>query len=240
MPTPDQCGVLPAGLGLDVGALARLFDDATNAYKHLLFRALLEEFREGGFQTSIFPLSRLASGMLAAAWYPCRVHRLSLGVQDQVAKVLGAVDFIGEGLPPAAKVRQEMLAKSPDVGDLLRFVPCRLIAPFFAQDLKGVPDHRRNARIRQCADMVFWTVRLLYRFAGVDAIELHPDWAAYIAGNFAIVSGWAERRWIAYLQSRNPLAPAVSEKIAPPASRAPLTFQTSYSATPVIGQRLFQ
>jgi hypothetical protein len=38
-------GVLPAGLGLDVGALARLFDDATNAYKHLFFGALLARLR---------------------------------------------------------------------------------------------------------------------------------------------------------------------------------------------------
>ena len=89
-----------------------------------------------------------------------------------------------------------------------------------------MPDHRKNERIRQCADIVFWTVRPLYRFVDDGRIELHPDWAAYLAGNFAIVSGWAERRWIAYLQSRNPLAPAVSEKIAPPAARAPLTFQT--------------
>src|SRR5271167_230096 len=125
---------------------ARLFDDATNSYKHLFFRAILEEFRDGGFQNRVFPLSRLAVGMLAAAWYPCRVHRLSLGVQDQVADVLRGVDFIEDGLPPAAKLRQALLAKSPDVGDLMRFVPYRRIAPFFARDLKGVPDHRRNER----------------------------------------------------------------------------------------------
>jgi hypothetical protein len=176
----------------------------------------------------MFPLARLAVGMLAAAWYPCRVHRLSLGVQDQVAKSLVGIEFIKEELPTGARVRQALLAKSPDVGDLRRFVPYRLIAPFFSRDLKGVPDHRRNARIRQSADMVFWTVRPLYRFVDGDRIELHPDWAAYLAENFAIVSGWAECRWIAYLQSRNPLAPAVSEKIAPPAVRADLTFQTSY------------
>ncbi len=208
--TPDQQAVLPAAVGLDVGVLARLFDDATNSYKHLFFRALLDEFREGGFENRVFPLSRLAVGMLAAAWYPCRVHRLSLGVQDKVADALSRVDFIEDGLPPAAKVRQALLDKSPTVGDLMRFVPYRLVAPFFAQDLKGIPDHRKNARIRQSADMVFRTVRPLYRFVEDDRIELHPDWAAYIAENFAIVSGWAQRRWIAYLQSRNPLAPAAS------------------------------
>lgn len=226
--TPAPHGVLPRGRGLDVAALARLFDDATNSYKHLFFRALLDEFREGGFEARVFPLSRLAVGMLAAAWYPCRIHHLLLGVQDKVATALAAVDFVEDGLPPAAKVRQALLAKAPDVGGLIRFVPYRLIAPFFAADLRGVPDHLKNERIRQCADLVFGTIRPLYRFVEGAAIEMHPDWAEYIAANFAIVSGWAERRWIAYLQSRNPLAPSVSEKIAPPVVRASLTFQTSY------------
>ena len=63
---PDQQAVLPAAVGLDVGVLARLFDDATNSYKHLFFRALLDEFRERGFQNRVFPLSRLAVGMLGA------------------------------------------------------------------------------------------------------------------------------------------------------------------------------
>ena len=226
-PEPLRDFLVPAR-GLDVAALARLFDDATNSYKHLFFRAILDEFREGGFTNRVFSLARLAAGMLAAAWYPCRVHRLSLGVQDKVAAALTRVDFIKDGLPPSAKVRQALIDKTPDIGDLLRFVPYRLIAPFFARDLKGVPDHRRNVRIRESVDMAFWSVRPLYRFVEGDRIELHPDWADYIAGNFAIVSGWAERRWIAYLQSRNPLAPAVSEKIAAPVTRAPLTFQTSY------------
>ena len=220
--------VLPRSHGLDVGALARLFDDATNSYRHLFFRAILEEFREGGFTNRVFSLRRLAAGMLAAAWYPCRVHRLLLGVQDKVAEALARVEVLKDGLPSAANVRRALIEMAPDTGDLLRFVPYRLIAPFFARDLGGVRDHTKNARIRRSADVDFWTVRPPYRFVEVDQIELHPDWADYIAENFAIVSGWAERRWIAYLQSRNPLAPAVSEKIAPPAARAALTFQARY------------
>lgn len=37
----NEVEILPVRRGLDVGALARLFDDATNSYKHLFFRALL-------------------------------------------------------------------------------------------------------------------------------------------------------------------------------------------------------
>lgn len=92
-PEPLRDFLVPAR-GLDVAALARLFDDATNSYKHLFFRAILDEFRGGGFTNRAFSLARLAAGMLAAAWYPCRVHRLSLGVQDDAEPFdLVAVDI---------------------------------------------------------------------------------------------------------------------------------------------------
>lgn len=42
-------------------------NDATNFCKHLLFRAVLEEFREGAFNDRVFPLPRLAIGILTAA-----------------------------------------------------------------------------------------------------------------------------------------------------------------------------
>ena len=91
--------------------MSRLIDYATNSYKHLFFTALLEEFRDSEFKSRVFAMSRFAIGMLAAAWYPCRVHRLSLGAQDQVAKALKQVDFIEDGLPPISKVRQALLRR---------------------------------------------------------------------------------------------------------------------------------
>ena len=85
--------LLPRSSGLNVGALSRLFDDATNSYKHLFFEAILEEFRESGFAETIFPFDVLATGMLSAAWHPTRVYRLSLGVRDQAAEILAHIEL---------------------------------------------------------------------------------------------------------------------------------------------------
>jgi hypothetical protein len=74
----------------------------------------------------------------------------------------------------------------------------------------------------------FHTLRPLYRFGGDETVELHPEWAEYLFKNHAIVSGWAERRWISYLQSSNPMVPAVSEKMRPPPRRGDLSVQTDY------------
>lgn len=224
----DQPQPLPPGQGLDIGAFSRLFDDTTNSYKHLFFEALLGEFRDEGLTGKIFSLDALAVGMLTAAWHPARVYRLSLGLRDKAAEILAHIEVGEDGPIPAPRLKAALTARGPDCRALMRWVPYRLIAPFFAQRLRGVPDHHRNALIRSLADELFDSARPLYRFASVGAIELHPQWAAYLAANFPIVAAWAERRWIAYLQSRNPTVPAVSEKTGPPLRRDALTIQTRY------------
>lgn len=217
----------PHSDGVDVGALSRLLDDATASYKFLFFRALLDAFKAGGFERRDWSLRELAVGMLAVAWYPSRVCRLSLGAKDGVAAMLSGIDAKG-AKPPTTEALDRMLsANGVDVDSLARYVPYRLLSPFFAGRLAAVGDHRRNATIAAAATADFDSIRPLYKFVG-DRIELHPAWVAYLAENWDIVSGWAERRWISYLQARNPLAPAVSEKIAPPLARASLAAQTAY------------
>lgn len=224
----ERSDPLPPDRGLNISALSRLFDDTTTSYKHLFFEALLEEFRGGGFTKRVFSLRSLAVGMLAAAWHPVRVYRLSLGVRDQATLILGQLEFGEDGPITARHLKAALVASNPDCRAIMRWVPFRLIAPFFTHHLRGVPDHNRNGLIRSFADELFDTIRPLYRFIDPDGIELHPDWAEYLTVNFPIVSAWAERRWIAYLQARNPTVPAVSEKIGPPLRRDPLTAQIRY------------
>lgn len=219
---------LPGSGRVDVGALSRLFDDATTSYKHLFFSALLTEFHRSGLVDGVMPLRSLGIGMLVSAWYPVRVYRLSLGVRDQAEAVLSRLPPSDGGPLPALTLRASLTLAAPDCSPLLRYVPGRLLSPFFAQDLRGKPDAVKGKLIQVLADDRFDAVRPLYRFLGADRIELHPDWVAYLAANFPIVSAWAERRWISYLQARNPAVPAVSEKLGPPLRRDPLTAQKRY------------
>ena len=56
-----------------------------------------------------------------------------------------------------------------------------------------------------------------------------------LAANYPIVTAWAERRWIGYLQARNPTVPAISEKLKAPPARRLLTVQTKYWKTVFAG-----
>jgi hypothetical protein len=224
---------LPTTDGLDIGVLSRIFDDATNSYKHLLFDALLQAFKDGAFRATKLSLNQLAVGMLAEAWHPVRVYRLSLGAQDKIAATIQAIDFENDNPIPHVQLRNRIAGLDIDWRLLMRYVPYRLISPFFARELSGMRDDKRNAAIVELADRHFDTTVPLYRLADMDAvtkatIEIHPRWADYIAANFPIVKGWAERKWITYLQARNPTVPAISEKTGAPLMRNSLAAQTRY------------
>lgn len=62
---------LPRAQNLNVSALSRTLDDATNSYKYVFFLALLELLSHTGFDASrMIPLRTLATEMLVIAWYP--------------------------------------------------------------------------------------------------------------------------------------------------------------------------
>lgn len=223
---------------VDIGALAGLFRATTNSYKHLFFQGLLAVLRGRDSGARLIPLSEIGVEMVALAWYPHSYFGVSFGRQDQVSRVLYRLAFSPEGSAIGNVPNQEALrrairnqSETIDLGSLLRFVPYRLLTPFFADQLAGMPDTARNQRIRTLASEEFQHRRPLYRFVeleGEPAIEVHPAWMAYLQGNQAIVEGWAERQWLAFLQSRNPSTPALTEKIRPPTRRSPLTAQTRF------------
>lgn len=122
----------------------------------------------------------------------------------------------------------------------LQYVPYRLLRPFFVRELRGAPDQTVNARIAELAEELFVERRPLYCFTeDRSGIILNHDWLEYLQRNVAILEGWAKFRLAGYLQGRNPNAPAVIEKIAPPLVRDSLAPQTRYwrEALALLGER---
>jgi hypothetical protein len=60
---------LPANHGVPVQHLAQIFESTTTSYKYLWFKAILHEFKDSQFNTTIFKVRDLTSTMLAYAWY---------------------------------------------------------------------------------------------------------------------------------------------------------------------------
>jgi len=223
---------LPRSDSLDIGALSALFGHVTNSYKLLFFLALLEKLKDG---SPYIDLTELGVEMLVLAWYPHVFFRLSFGAQDRVGAMIDRLSFsrpepgrIGN-LPSA--LRQAVIDQWRDIGaqDLLRYVPQRLLTPFFTKELRGIPDSQKDKRIRRLAAEHFEYRRPLYRFSDDgQTIQLHPHWYRYLAIHRDIVKGWALWHWVQYLQARNPNVPAIPDKLEPPRQREPLTRQRDF------------
>jgi len=220
---------LPYSDRLPVPVLAAVLDEVTNSYKFYWFLAILEWVREE--QTSLLPLDALLARMVARVWYPTNYFRLSFGKQDR----LGTIAIrLGEksGLPmdsPRARVieaAQGHLREKDEVGreisSLADFVPYRFLRPFFAQTLRGAKDWEVNRHIRRLAESAFQGSQpCLYRFVEVPqpAIELHPDWLAYLRQHLAILTGFCLWHLVSYLQRNNPNVPNIAGKLFEPQTR---------------------
>ncbi|PMM17626.1 hypothetical protein FCV82_00035 [Vibrio breoganii] len=227
---------LPLDKQLDIGALSRLFSSTTNSYKLLFFMAILDSLQESLFKENKIRVNGLIIGMLRISFAPAKKFKLSFGSQDQIHFYIDEI-LSHSNQPEVTKISdtsfkktiKQDLYKSSAI-KLGKYVPYRLLQPFFEDELRGQKDAVKN-KITENLAAANYDVRLpLYRivddYAGTY-VELHPKWMEYIHLNFPILNGWVEVNWIKYLQSRNPNTPAILNKIHSYAKRNTLTKQRS-------------
>jgi hypothetical protein len=122
--------------------------------------------------------------MLVNAWYPHSVFRLSFGLQDMVAEKLDSLGLhfdasllkITEGNKTI--VREAIRSKNID-DKLTRYVPFRLIRPFF-KELRRLKDQQVNSEVKSASERFFESRKPFYKFnQDATAILIHPEWASY-------------------------------------------------------------
>ena len=232
---------LPPGK-VDILALGRIFEDTTNSYKLVFFQALLNLLKQRlpASGSVLLKTQDLAIEMAALAWYPHAFFKLSFGSQDKLGRVLDKLcfDLDERAIAHADTQKRLRLAiqeqyKQIGLKDRLRYVPYRLLTPFFSdrlRNLKNYKDHEVSKFVHEWSAETYASKNpALYKIIkSEEAIEIHPIWVAYLSKSLPIVVGWVGKHWIDYLQSRNPNTPNIPNKISPPLNRAPLKLQTDY------------
>jgi hypothetical protein len=154
---------LPSSSHLSVEHLAASFNNVTNSYKFYWFLAILEGLKRG--QTRIMPFRQLIVNMVGNVWYPVNYFRLSFGKQDRLGEIALAVRDDQNLLANTARAEviqavlrywqrsQSEVARG--VRSLGVYVPYRFLRPFFGRQLRGMPDWKINAQIRDLADETF-------------------------------------------------------------------------------------
>ncbi len=233
---------LPPSDRVNVSVLSQIFDNTTNSYKYLFFLSLLDIIKRRQFDTlSPITFQEIIVEMLANAWYPHNYFKLSFGTQDQIANKLDSLNLaITEPILKFRDTDKKLLRKSlqyQNLDDIItfisRYVPFRLIRPFFAQKTKGLLDAKVNQTLIELCNDEFEITKPIYRFDSqylkdCTAIVFNQDWIEYIAENYLIVKGWVSWEWLQYIQQRNPNIPNVVNKIFMPQQRDSLSEQTKY------------
>lgn len=233
---------LPKSERVNVSLLSQIFDNTTNSYKYLYFLSLLDIIRRRQFDT-LSPISfqEIVIEMLANAWYPHNYFKLSFGTQDKIANKLESLVLeISEPIlkfrdPDKKLLRKAIQAQPVDdiVAFISRYVPFRLLRPFFYQETKGLVDAKVNQNIINFAKHKFEVIKPLYCFDNEDlknckGIIFHQNWVEYIADNYLVVRGWVFWEWLNYMQRRNSTVPNVVNKLFMPQQRDSLAEQTKY------------
>ena len=195
---------LPKDNNIDVSSLVSIFGHRTNSYKFLFFQAILQLIKQSLFKQFIFSFDELEKEMIKIADYPINVFKLSFGTQDQLAK-------------------QIIYGKT---SDLVKYVPYRLLTPFFKNELKGMLDGKKNKAIEKLSN-TSREYNPIYKIES-NKIEIYPEWMQYFISHYLIIEGWSFWHWVNYLQNKNPNTIALVNKLQKPSVRNSLKSQTKY------------
>jgi hypothetical protein len=166
---------------------------------------------------------------------------LSFSIQDKITEKLDALNLvISEPILKFNDPDKKLLRKAikeqinPDlISFLFKYVPFRLIRPFFTQETRHLKDSEVNQSILKLANNSSITITPLYHFdadllKNCQGIIFSTAWAEYIEENFTFVHAWASWQWLQYMQSRNPSTPNIVNKLFIPQQRSSLSQQTKF------------
>ncbi len=201
--------------------LEQMLEHHTTSYKLYWLFAVLMEARNG---QQILTFRQVVIRMVTLCWYSITQFRLNLGAVDRID---GLVRYLSGKYPLPVDILEEELhafltrLNDPEAerhyGNFYRYVPYRLLQPFFSAELSRIPDPMKNRIIEsnsRTSKDVFYRV-----FARERKIAIQPDWFEYVQANQAVIHGWILYRLIGFLQKRNPSMPGIPLKISAPRTR---------------------
>jgi len=201
--------------------LEQMIEYLTTSYKLYWLYGILIEIERGKQEITF---REIVTRMVTCCWYSLLKFKLHLGAVD---KLYNLVVFIANRFNLSSDMPEEELydflqgLNDLDVDrrmtEFYKYVPYRLLQPFFSGELYCQQDYKKNGIIEACA---IRSGEVFYKVYTADRkILVSPDWASYIVRNQAIINGWMHSKLINFLQRKNPSVPGIPLKIAAPRER---------------------
>lgn len=217
-------------LNVNLSALTSIFDDVATSYKFLFFKGILNQLKINEFKSEPINLNDVMIDMISFAWYPITYFKISLGHRDQIVNILNKVQIPKNSKNNFSSLRNNIKKQISllDLPDLLKHVPYRLLTSFYIEELRGIPDPKRNKALYEISINTFDKKIPLYKFIDDKKVLIHPEWSEYIKENLVLIEAWLSWNWLNYLQKNNSNVPNLSEKISPIINRKPITKQIEF------------
>ncbi|MBY0552606.1 MAG: hypothetical protein K2W95_35315 [Candidatus Obscuribacterales bacterium] len=190
-----------------------LFADRQNSYKFLLFEALLEQCTNDEPEQTISLDDLVVEMLILAARIVSLNGEISFGLKDQMLTYLDHLGVKPQRFPSRwddyrkEKIRTQAAATGASIAaDLKRYVPYRLLRPFFEDCLKGVDGKEFNTRVVSYSqdETMFVERQPLYRFTADGAsVVLNPTWFQFFSEYKVEVTKWLDEQFLEYLKSKN-------------------------------------
>lgn len=219
---------LPFDSSLPVNYLASIFNDRSTSYKFLLFKSIIESVNEGKEKLEF---EDLALRSISYASYSINFYKLNFGLNDQISTWVKKLEssypdqaMKSENLYKWLRDRQLNEDSQNDIKGFIKefkkFVPYRLISPWFKKELEGKADSEKNALIAALAADT--SKNSLYQIISSDgqlSLIIAPKWVEYIKLNYAFILGWWKAEFLVYLQRNNPTVLSLATKLESPIER---------------------
>lgn len=207
---PDKCG-------LNISIFSTILDgkNLTNSYKIYWFYGILEEIKLGNKKITF---EKIINHMVSKSWYTLLEYKLNFGKMDKLenaVKLLQDKYIIKTSISEKELMKQLQHIENKNLNDFKKYVPYRLLSPFFKGELKGLKESDRNKTIEilsQDSNIA------IYKIEG-EIITINDNWFEYLNCNINVVEGWLMHKLIVFLQTRNPNVPNIPFKLIAPQKR---------------------
>jgi hypothetical protein len=185
--------------------------------------------------------TRVAIQMLVLAWFPSVHCKLRFGTQDQTEEWLRRARLYAEDVgdpfdasayvDPSGALTRFVESSPIVVNEMMRYVPYRVLTPFFSLQLRGLHDYQKDSRIRELCEVGYEEDVVPYAFDNGTrglAFRMNPRWVAYFREHHGILRDWCLWHWSRYMQARNPSSPNIPGRLLRPERRKSLRAQREF------------
>lgn len=198
-----------------------IFKNTTNSYKFYWWLSIIEVCYKEKKETVTY--NEIILKVISKLWFPVNYFKLSFGAQDQCSKYIkkikvsfGIHDNISEN---QLRYKLKSLENNPLMleiaNQLTRYVPFRILRPWYSQELRGVEDNLVNSKIIElqntnCPYIIIQNERI---------IKINSNWFNWINTNYKLIESFTNFELIKFLEKNNPNTPNLSNKLNRPTNR---------------------